>query len=198
MEYFDVDKFLKVFLKRQLPIETKHLSDWIGCSLRHIQKFGKLNDVPYHRIHGIKYYIWNETNIRKFGKWFNRKHDKIIKEKEPGINTRKPEPKPKQKKIHKPDYRTVKDLVIELYGTKDDDKIYLFQKWCRIFNVPFQYHFGRKYYIISDEIREIFIKLENDKKFYYEVFQKKKYDIYGKKHGISDKDLSILIDIHNN
>jgi hypothetical protein len=76
MEYFDVDKFLKVYLKRNTNIDTKHLSDWIGYTVRHIKKFGKLNNVPFHRIHGIKHYIWNENNIREFGKWFNRNHNK--------------------------------------------------------------------------------------------------------------------------
>jgi hypothetical protein len=79
MEYFDVDKFLKLYLKRNINIETKHLSDWIGCTVRHIQKFGKLNDVPFHRIHGIKYYIWNEMNIREFGEWFNRNYKEPLK-----------------------------------------------------------------------------------------------------------------------
>jgi hypothetical protein len=170
MEYFDVDKFLKVYLKRNINIETKHLSDWVGCSVRHIQKFGKLNDVPFHRIHGIKHYIWNETTIREFGKWFNRNYKKETRIE---VNRTKKEVKEKIKKEHKVNFRTIKDLVIELCGKEDTYKIRIFQKWAKLFGVPFQYHFGRKFYIISDEIKDIFIELDKNKEFYYEVFPKK-------------------------
>jgi hypothetical protein len=117
------------------------------------------------------------------------------------LNGTKEETKKKEKK--KVGFRTIKDLVIELYNKEDDYKIRTFQNWAKIFDVPFQYHFGRKYYLISDEIKDIFIELEKNKEFYYKVFPKNKhikmkYQDYHKKSSskfIPSKDLGILIKI---
>jgi hypothetical protein len=195
MEYFNVDMFLKIYQKKNVNIETKHISDWIECSVRYIQKYADINNVPYHRIHGRKYYVWNEETIKELSICINRKHDK----KEEIEKREVEEPKPKQKIIQKPNYRTLNDLVNELYGETDKYKLRIFQRWCKIFDVPFQYHFGRKYYIIFDEIKEIFIKLETDKTYYYEVFPKKpklKIVIEKNKNMIRGKDIDTLFDIY--
>jgi hypothetical protein len=85
-----------------------------------------------------------------------------------------------------------------LYNNDNNYKIRTFQGWAKIFDVPFQYHFGRKYYIISDEIKDLFIKLDKNKKFYYEMFPKKikvKIERQNYHKQISSKDINKLIKI---
>jgi hypothetical protein len=85
-----------------------------------------------------------------------------------------------------------------LYNNDNNYKIRIFQSWAKIFDVPFQYHSGRKYYIISDEIKDLFIKLDKNKEFYYEVFPKDKHKKIERQNyhkQVSSKDINKLIKI---
>ena len=200
VKYFDIEKFLGFTSRKQKPVETKDISNWLDCSVRYIQKYASENEVPFTRIHGRKYYLWNEDSIREFATRYNQNY---TNEKEIKIELNGTKEKTKKKEKKKVSFRTIKDLVIELYNKEDVYKIRTFQNWAKIFGVPFQYHFGRKYYLISDEIKDIFIELDKNREFYYKVFPKNKHikmefqDYHNKSSSkfIPSKDLDILIKI---
>ncbi|MDR2458194.1 MAG: hypothetical protein LBD41_06940 [Clostridiales Family XIII bacterium] len=204
MKYFDAGLFLINYRKKHKTIETietKDISDFLEVSVRYIQKWAKNNELEYKRIHGRKYYVWDEMDFYRLEDWIEENNEK--KQPEPVIkkwSIIQREVKKKIKKEHKVNFRTIKDLSIELYGHKDESAILSFRKWAKIFDVAFQYHFGRKYYIISDEIKEIFSELINNKEFHNEVFPKikvdnKKYHTKNTSNLISYRDLDNLIKI---
>jgi FMN phosphatase YigB (HAD superfamily) len=173
---FDVDSFLLVMARKKKQVETEDIAGWVECSVRYIQRYAAKNDVPYSRIHGIKRYIWSEEDVRNVSKWLNRKYGKVKKvSKTKKVKTPPPPPLPKIKK--KVSFRTIGDLVDELYGIDDTPetryKKRLFQTWAKKLGVPSEPHFGRTYYIIDDETRLKFRRLDEDKDFYYETFPEK-------------------------
>lgn len=159
MELFDIDLFLKRYSKQIDNIETKQIYDWIGCSVRYVQKYAKKNNIPFHRINGRKYYIWNEDNIFKFSVWYNSKREKIeIKPEEKTVcNVIKPVKKIKKEKMIP--FKTIQDIVNENEDTKKRKKttrIKNIRKWANENNLPFSYLYGRKYYIMNDELFELY------------------------------------------
>jgi hypothetical protein len=179
IEEFNVDLFINYYKKKQVIIETKHISEWTECSIRHIQKWCQKNNIESHRIHGIKHYIWNEKNIRKFGEWFNRKLNKEPKKYYVPVPKKiKPEKIKVEKKVP---FITIKNIVDEIdfnpsqklsynsthgyveipdYEEKKiiKTKTRYIQRWCKKNNVPFEYHFGRKYYKITTKIKSQILK----------------------------------------
>lgn len=153
MLYFDVDLFINVFSKKNIKIETKHISDWIECSIRHIQKFAKSNDIPYSRVHGIKYYEWNETSLKKLSEWINHKQDEQPEQQHKPI---KPRPRSKSKKVkYEITFETLQDVMNddEIFSTHKFGIRYL-QNWARDNNIAFEYHAGRKYYVVDDDVKK--------------------------------------------
>jgi hypothetical protein len=76
MKEFDYLSFFKIFSNKNKTIETKDISKWIGCSDRYIQQFALKYDIPYNRIHGRKYYIWNEKSLLALKLWYERNNDR--------------------------------------------------------------------------------------------------------------------------
>ena len=74
-KFFDVDIFLNRY-KKEKEIETIAVAIWLNCSLRHVQKWGKNNNVEYIRKDGRKYYVWDEVKLREFAAYYNRNHNK--------------------------------------------------------------------------------------------------------------------------
>jgi hypothetical protein len=142
MKYFDVELFLKHIKKKHKLIETKDISDWLNVSVRYIQKWASNNDIEFKRIHGRKYYIWNEEglDLSRLQEWFERNNDKE-------------EPEPIIKREHKVNFRTINDVVKNKLLNAG---VRTLQIWCKKYDVPYQYHYGRKYYIMSDEIIELY------------------------------------------
>ena len=176
-EYFDVKLF---FTKnRNNNINTKLISKWLECTVRHIQKGCKIKDIPFRRIHGRKYYIWNEETLKKFGEWYNRNFNKP-KKSYYNPKTRKP-PKPKVYKEKKViSFITIKDIIDEVKifhkdnkPRVDSTKIRHIQRWCKRNNIPFEYINGRKYYIITKKIKLKIIETFKKRDYLYHVFSKK-------------------------
>jgi hypothetical protein len=122
---FDIGKFLNIFSKKNKPIETKDISQWLNINVRNIQIFASKFNIPYNRIHGRKYYIWNETTLFFFKVYYERYNDKQPK--------KYYIPKPKKVKV-KPEsdkitFTTIKDIVNEhcVFPSKNGD-INLFTK----------------------------------------------------------------------
>jgi hypothetical protein len=115
---FDVNSFLKDFSKNEEPIESIDIAFWIDCSVRNIQKFAAKYEIPYNRIHGRKYYIWNENSLLAFKLWYERKN------KEPKEYHR---PKHKDVRIEKDKitFITIKDIINEYGYILDAGKGYL-------------------------------------------------------------------------
>jgi hypothetical protein len=73
MEYFNFDSFLKRYSNQNTPFHTRQISDWLNCSIRYVQKYAASNGVPFQRIDGRKYYMWDEDSLRDFTDWHNLK-----------------------------------------------------------------------------------------------------------------------------
>jgi hypothetical protein len=154
-KHFDVDLFLSRHYKQKYKIETKHISHWLECSIRLVQKWCKNNNIEYYRIHGIKYYKWNKSTIKKFGEWYNNKNIKKPRKNYYIHKPSKPKLPPKPKKDKSLPFTTVKEIHKELNISFD---IRYLQLWCKKSRVPFEYHFGRKYYKITDDVKSEIIK----------------------------------------
>ena len=161
---FDVETFLKMMSRKNKPIETKDISSWLGCTVRHIQKWCQKNNVKYHLTGGRKYYIWNEFTLKEFQKWYNR-------------NLNKPKKKyyiPVQKnikvkqRIEREPYLTTRDILttfdIEGKPIRIDDKIWVktqmryIQKWCKNNEIPFEIQGKRRKYLIPPEMKSEILK----------------------------------------
>ena len=157
-KYFDVDKFLSV--KNNSIIETKHISEWLECSVRLVQKWCLKNNIKYHRKHGIKNYIWNIDTVNEFGKWYNRKSDKLKK-----IIVKPKKTKPEKIK-NVISFITIGDIIIERfpsYRNKNMKKSYRteskkIQRWCKNNDIPLVNFGGRKYYKITKKIKNRIIR----------------------------------------
>ena len=157
-KYFDTEKFID-FISNKDKIQTIDISDWLNCSVRLVQKWCKKDNTEYRRIHGIKYYLWNNDTIKKFGEWYNRKLNK---------------PKkiyyiPRPRKENRPDFTTIKNIFDDhipfLYDNSNDRQerkikslTRYIQIWCKINNVPLVIFGGRKYYKISSSVKSRIIK----------------------------------------
>jgi hypothetical protein len=147
---FNVDSLLEDSSKNNEPIETIDVAFWANFSVRNIQKFASKYEIPYNRIHGRKYYIWNEKSLLAFKLWYERKN-KIPKE------YNRPKHKDVRIEKNKINFITIRDVVkenIEDYE-RDYKRIYrkymkIIQMWAKKNGIPFEYHFGRKYYVISE------------------------------------------------
>ena len=83
-KYFDnVDSFLKQFKSRleDNTFKTLDIALWLGCTVRHVQKWAIKNNVDYTYHAGRKYYLWNEVKIREFADYYNRNYGKPKKRK---------------------------------------------------------------------------------------------------------------------
>jgi hypothetical protein len=165
MEVFDIDSFLKRYSKLIEKIETKQISDWLNCSIRYVQKYAERNDVPFHRVQGRKYYIWNEDSIFDFMIWHNSKYEKktikIIKRMK--IDKKVIIQKVKKEKIIP--FKTISDFVNENEDRKKRSKKTItknIRKWANENNVPFKYLYGRKYFIMTEELFELYKLSENE------------------------------------
>jgi c-di-AMP phosphodiesterase-like protein len=196
MKPFDVDLFFKFMSKKQKEVETKDISDWIESSVRHIQKYAVQFNIPFHRIHGRKYYIWDILDLYDLKDWLERNKDKPKKKYyipvEKKINV-KVEKVKKEKKIP---FKTIKDIVTENYGDRKSTEgiTRLLQKWAKENNVPFKYYYGRKYYIMTDELFELYkLELKERKQRNTDIRQKNLKKL--KSHKL--KDIDILKEIAN-
>jgi hypothetical protein len=164
MEYFDVEKFLLVFSKRKTKIETADIAVWAGCSNRYIQKFAVKNNILFERNHGRKFYVWDTENIKILALWLNRKPDKRLK-KQRQDDLKKAKIKTAFKKKTPLTFKTTVDVRDELYVFTENEKpsykqgkLRPLQNWAKKNNLPFEYHYGRKHYIWSEEDIERFKK----------------------------------------
>jgi hypothetical protein len=158
--FFEHDK--SVFEKGH--IQTKDISDWLECSIRLVQKWGKKNNVPFHRIKGIKHYIWIDETLEEFEKWYNRNLNKQKKSYYKPKPKRECKPKPVKKEIS---FITLKDIVLEI-NTKNKFKEYeisintqmrYIQRWCKYNKIQFENIYGRKYYKITSDIKTKIIEI---------------------------------------
>jgi hypothetical protein len=149
---FEIVSFLNLFSKKQQTIETKDIAKWLNINVRNIQKWAFNNDIPYHRIHGIKYYVWNKENLSKFKIWYERNNDKEVKKYYIPVK--------REDKV-RPPFATIKDIIQEidiLQNKSEKTKIKYIQLWAKENDVLFIHLYGRKYYIITDEIKKKIIK----------------------------------------
>ena len=155
-EKFNFDKFYNKMGSIKVKLETKHISNYLKCSIRSVQKWCKKNNIEYYRIKGIKHYIIDMDVIFDFGQWYNKRINKPQKPKKQKRERKKKIVK-KRKTIT---FVTIKDIVEKIninnrYKNSRlslDTKIRYIQRWCLRSNVPFEYCYGRKYYKITDEI----------------------------------------------
>ena len=165
-------------------IQTKDISDWLECTVRMIQKWCLKEDIPFHRIKGIKHYIWNDETLEKFGKWYNHKLDRP--KKSYYVPKPKREPKPKSKPIKEKKtvtFTTVKDILDEvtLYDKydrprQDSTKFRYIQRWCKRHKIPSEYVNGRKYYVITKETKRKIIDTFGKPGYLYHLFTKEDYE----------------------
>ena len=155
MAYFKVESFINKFAKQEI-IETKDIANWIECSVRHVQKFAKMNSLPFSRNHGRKNYLWNKETVRNFAKWNNRKADNTLV---------KPKIKKHEKELPKnQDSIIIREIAYELcpppyhYEEEIKNKVRGIQYWAKKHDVPFEYYFGRKYYIFTKELKKQFFE----------------------------------------
>ena len=155
---FDIDLFLKFVDKKKITIEAGHISEWLKCSVRYVQKWAKENDVKYTRNKGIKYYLWNKETLEKFAEWHNERVTRQPKKSYYVPVKKKEKPiviKPKRTFI------TIKDIVLENqnnFRCHYSTKITYIQKWCKTNEIPFTHFQGRKYYIIDQKIKKRIVK----------------------------------------
>jgi len=142
-------------------IQTKDISDWLECSVRFVQKWGVSNDLPFHRIRGVKHYLWDGETLDKFGEWFNGKWDKPKRTYCVKKPKREPKPRPVREK-KTVTFTTVKDVVVGInmkngfverdIPQKTQEKY--IQEWCRENGTPYENIGGRKYYRITSNMEQ--------------------------------------------
>jgi hypothetical protein len=150
-EYIDFSDLVNELLVNEY-IETKRISDFCNCSVRLVQKWAKSNNVKYHRIKGIKYYIWDKEKLTEFSIWLRRNEKKkltIARKVRRNIVT-----------IKKEEVTSIKDLLNEFIKDYYIEKVYekrvikQLQLWCKRNNVQTENRYGRKYYIITNDIKK--------------------------------------------
>ena len=153
---FVLDIFKKYVKHHKLSINTKVVSEYTKRSVRVLQKWCKKNNVDFHRIKGIKHYIWDDNTLRKLEEWIIQKSIKKPKK-------RYYIPKPKVKK--KPVFSRKEELkkIIRFYTLNDffennriNNKLMkrTLKYWCKSHNVPFEIYKGRKYYKINKKVEK--------------------------------------------
>ena len=219
---FDVKKFMDYFSRQNRPIETKDISNWLKCTVRYVQKWCQKNEVKFRLTGGRKYYIWDVETLEKFGTWYNRKliyinivprvcKRPVIKEGnfsrqnvQTDLGDKNKKIIPKEKK--KIPFTTIKDILDDVvlksprvsnHGKKSTEfKKRVIQRWCKENCIPFEYLGGRKYYIITPEVKREIIKSFSQKDEYlvniiYKKGRTKK--VYSPdKLKIREKDFNIL------
>ena len=170
-DYFDVDKFSEyMFISKdksiyENEIDTKDIANWLECSVRYIQKWAVNNNMESNTISGRKTYIWTEEKLEEFALYFNRNYNKPKKKYYYYVKKEKVKVKKVIKKKDKTlPFTTTKDIVNEIQkhlkkGYKDVTILKFIRKYCKVSNVEYEYHFGRKYYKITEDIKTKIIKL---------------------------------------
>jgi hypothetical protein len=147
---FKADDFIRRYAQQNTQIESRHIAQWIECSLRYVQKGAKNNNMDFKRNHGRKWYVWPDDAIRKFAEWHNgRNADNVAMEKRNNGDANEGiEKKAKGKISKRVQFRTIQDYT----GSKSGRR--LRQMWAKAHDVEYGWHFGRKYYVWSDELED--------------------------------------------
>lgn len=169
-QYLDVEKLSKKFKSIDYHntddcIETTDILDCLSnYNIRTLQRWARGSYIKYKRVHGRKVYLWNRKDIHKLERHLNKE----------------PKRKPYKRRLEKDSitFITIKDIVDELYNKKligkmfkniynlkscrwEDtyieikrynvaNKIYIY---CKYKNCKKEKHFGREYYVISEELK---------------------------------------------